>query len=190
MRRSCMNAPSTPYSLKSAIVITQPTIDDLSTIRYIHAQSLRRAAAAWLDETAISAYDAFVYGPAYAADIEQALRKARFFGAYLNGQLIGTSGWSPIDDDTASARVRWCHVQNLFGGLGIGRSLLDVAEQHAEAFGHTSLIARATPSSTTFFERAGYGVTAHGRREIGPNQTLPVTFLRKNLRPPTAPPLF
>lgn len=185
-----MTVPPPASSLKAAAKIATPTIDELSTIRYIHAQSLRRAAADWADETEVAAYDAYVYAPAYATDIEEALHAARFFGAYLGGQLIGTSGWSPVDDDTASARVRWCHILPLFGGLGIGRTLLHAAERDAEAVGHASLIARATPTAAAFFERAGYGITAHGRRDIGFRQSLPVTFLRKSLRPPRTPPLF
>lgn len=183
-----MTIPTPPRQI--AVTIAAPTIDEMSTIRYIQAQSLRRAAAAWADEAEIAAYDAYVYAPSYAADIEAAMLASRFFGAYLDGQLIGTSGWSPVDEDTASARVRWCHVQPLFGGLGIGRTLLHSAERHAEDVGHSQLVVRATPSSTSFFERAGYGVTAHGRRDVGQHQSLPITFLRKNLRSPLAPPLF
>jgi GNAT superfamily N-acetyltransferase len=177
-------------SLKAAVTIATPSIDELSTIRYIHAQSLRRAATAWADEAEIAAYDGYIYAPDYAAGIEQAVHAARFFGAYLGGALIATSGWSSIDDDTASARIRWCHVQPLFGRLGIGSSLLHAAETDAANFGHISLVARTTPTATAFFERAGYGITSHGKRDIGSNQTLPVTFLRKNLRPPRTPALF
>jgi hypothetical protein len=54
--------------------------------------------------------------------------RARDRGVYVwrrlcRDQLVATCGWTPVDD-TVVARIRWCHVQPMFGGLGIGSALL------------------------------------------------------------------
>ena len=172
------------------VAITAPTIDALSAIRYVHAQALRRAAGDWASDEAITAYVAHIYSPLYATGVEAAIRSQRLFGAHIDGRLVGTCGWSPNDDDTSVARVRWCHVEPMFAGMGLGAALLTHAESEAEAAGHASLVARSTPNAAAFFERFGYGITAHGTRNIGPKFSLPVTFLRKHLRAPSMPAPF
>lgn len=180
--------PSHPRHLE--VAITAPTIDALSAIRYVHAQALRRAAGDWASDEEIAAYVAHVYSPGYATGIEAAIQSQQLFGAHIDGRLVGTSGWSSFDDDTSVARVRWCHVEPIFAGMGLGAALLSHAESAAEAAGHTGLVARSTPNAAAFFERFGYGITAHGTRNIGPKLSVPVTFLRKHLQAPLMPAPF
>lgn len=175
------DVPAAPRSVREAATIAPVTIDDLSHVRYVHGQSLRASVAGWARDDELAAYSAYVYGPVYGADLEVAVRAGRLHGAYLGAQLLGTAGWSSAPDDTLSARIRWCHVQPMFSGLGLGLALLSQAETHAAGAGHTTLIARSTPDAAGFFERAGYGITAHGTRTVAANRTLPVVFLRKHL---------
>ena len=96
----------------------------------------------------------------------------------------------PFVQGSDVARIRWCHVLGLYGRKGIGRRLLGEVEGAIEATGHTSLIVRATPNAVEFYERAGYGVTSYGTRLVPPDRSLPVAFLRKNLKAPGAATLF
>lgn len=177
-----MNEFAPPHPSRLATTIITPSIDELSSIRYVHAQSLRNVASAWTGAEDAAAYAELVYTPAYGGDIEHAIRASTFFSAYVGDQLVGTSGWSPVDGEDEVARIRWCHVQPMFAKLGIGLSLLLTAERTAEDHGYTSLVARATPNAAGFFERAGYGITSHGTRPLPGGRNFPVTFLRKRLR--------
>ncbi len=181
---SALHLPRSPVS------IAPVSIDELSTVRYIHAQSLRSAAAGWASDDELALYAAHIYSPDYAEAIEHAIAASRLGGGYVADQLVATCGWTPVDEDTVVARIRWCHVQPMFGGLGIGSALLAHIEAQAEDAGHTTLVARSSPDAAGFFERAGYGVTAHGTRAVGNGRSFPLVYLRKNLGPTEVPALF
>ena len=175
-------SPSDPKIANTAPII-RATIDHLSAIRYIHAQSLRAATLRWADAKAAEAYVELVYAPAYSIDIERAINTGRCFGAMIDGRLVGTCGWSPAEEAGAAARIRWCHVLPIFTGLGLGRSLLSAVEAAAEDDGCWTFIARSSQQAVRFFEVSGYGITAHSTRMVGAH-SLPVTYLRKSLRAP------
>lgn len=170
--------------------IIHATVDLLSTIRYVHAQSLRAAVLTWAEEKQAQAYVDFVYAPAYCAPIERAIATGRCFAALVDGRVVGTCGWSPMEDHSPQARIRWCHVLPMFGRLGIGRRLLATVEAAAVSEDYFTFVVRSTPHAVGFFETAGYGVTAQGMRVLGNNESLPVTYLRRNTRAPLSAPLF
>jgi GNAT superfamily N-acetyltransferase len=154
------------------------TVDDYSTVRYIHASSIRLNAAHMLADTEIQAFTEHVYSDAYASQ----LARARLVGAIIDGELIGTAGWSIGDDSGSGARIFGLHVRPLFTKLGIGQRLLETVESAAHAAGFDTFSARATVNSTTFFERHGYVVTSHGHYAISPDRGLPVAYMRKDMR--------
>ena len=164
--------------------IIRANIDHLSTIRYVHAQSLRAAVLGWGGEKLAQAYVDLAYSTRYAQSIERAIAADRCFAAMIDRQIIGTSGWAPMQDNSPVARIKWCHVLPIFGRVGIGGKLLAIAEAAAAAEGCSTFIVRATPHAVRFFETAGYGVTAHGTLTIGNNETVPVTYLRRSLHAP------
>ncbi len=170
--------------------IIRANIDHLSTIRYVHAQSLRAAVLGWAGEKLAQAYVDLAYSARYAQSIERAIAADRCFAAMIDRQIIGTCGWSPMEDNSPIARIRWCHVLPMFGRVGIGGKLLATAEAAAASEGYSTFIARATPHAVKFFETAGYGVTAHGTLTIGNNETVPVTYLRRSLHAPASAPLI
>ncbi len=187
-----MNEPP-PHSLSPAITappVIRATIDQLSTIRYIHAQSLRAAVLNWAGEEEVQAYTAHVYAPAYSRSIETAIGAGRCLAALIDHQIVGTCGWSPVEDGNPVARVRWSHVLPLYGRMGIGRRLLAAVETAAEDEGYKTFVARSTPHAVGFFEHAGYGVTAHGTRILGKDCSVPITYLRKSLIAPVAATYF
>jgi GNAT superfamily N-acetyltransferase len=162
------------------------TIDQLSTIRFIHAQSLRTAALSWAADEDIAAFVAHAYTPAYVQQIEASIVARRFLAATVNGRLVGTCAWQAVEDERSVARIRWNHVLPMFGRMGIGRHLLRAVETAAEDEGQLTFVARALPHAVRFYETAGYGITAHGSRSVAPDRTLPVTYLRKSLRAPVS----
>ena len=164
--------------------IIHATIDHLSTIRYVHAQSLRAATLSWADEKQAQAHADFVYAPAYSAPIERAITDAHLFAALIDGRVVGTCGWSAMEDHSPIARVRWCHVLPMFSRLGIGRRLLATVEASAESEGYFTFVAQSMPAAVGFFEIAGYGVTAQGTRTLGNSESVPVTYLRRSIHAP------
>jgi GNAT superfamily N-acetyltransferase len=161
--------------------IIHATIDHLSAIRYVHAQSLRAAALTWADENQAQAYASFIYAPEYSSPMERAIGSHRLFAASIDGRIVGTCGWSPMEDHSPIARIRWCYVLPMFSRLGIGRRLLSATEASAEAEGYLTLVVEATPDAVGFFETAGFGVTAQGTRSLPGAESLPVTYLRRRL---------
>lgn len=186
-----MNDEQSPISTPAGrFVITAPTIDELSTIRYVHAQSLRAAALRWAGDDEIAAFTDYIYSFDYGEAVATAIYNHTLGSIRADGRLVATCGWSPISDEADAARVRWCHVLPMFANMGMGAALLAHAETAAEDYGHTTLVARASPNAVGFFERYGYNITSHGTRAMGAGHTLPVTFLRKHLRPPRSPAIF
>jgi GNAT superfamily N-acetyltransferase len=177
-------------AILAATTLALVPIDEMSAVRYVHSRSLRDGGYGWSTEEELDDYVAYINSPAYGDEIVQAIGGGRLLGAWIDRRLIGTAGWSPLVPGSPVARIRWCHVLALYGHMGIGRRLLAEVEAAAEAIGHTSLIARATPNATSFFESAGYGITSYGTRLVPPDRSVPVTFLRKNLRAPPAATLF
>ena len=158
------------------VVVIEPLgIDDLSTVRYIHATSIRLHAAQVLSDDEIKAFTDHVYSDAYAGQ----LSRVRLFGARIDGELVGTSGWSFGDDSASGARISSLHVRPLFTRIGIGHALLAAAEAAATVAGFDSFSARATLNSVRFFEHHGYVVTSHGLYPMRPDVGLPVAFMRK-----------
>jgi GNAT superfamily N-acetyltransferase len=179
--------PDKDCTLISAADVRPIGIDDLSTVRYIHAAALRTPAASRLSETEIAAFAAYVYSDAYTGLLVEAARAKRLLGATVGEDLVGTAGWSPADDRGAVARLICVFVLPLFAGCGLGRLLALAAEDQARRAGFRCFTVRATLNASGFFTQLGYEVSSRGVWALGPGQSLPVTFLRKRL--PGAPPL-
>jgi GNAT superfamily N-acetyltransferase len=167
-------------ALAAAVVLRRIEVEHLSTVRYIHASSLRLHAAQVLSEDEISAFSTHVYTAAYG---EHLLRQ-QLFGAFADNELLGTAGWTVADDTGTSVRLRSIFVRPLFTGMGLGRRLVHGVEEDARAAGFHAFSVRATLNAAPFFERLGYAVTSHGVRPLFGDKTLPVAFMRKIEPPP------
>lgn len=162
-------------SLASAAELRRVDVEHLSTVRYIHAAALRLQAAHVLSEEEIAAFTDHVYSAAYS----ESLQRQALIGAFVDGELIGTAGWTVSDDTGTSVRLRSVFVRPLFTGMGVGRRLVDHVESDARSAGYEAFSVRATLNAITFFERLGYTITSHGVRPLFGNRTLPVAFMRK-----------
>jgi GNAT superfamily N-acetyltransferase len=157
-------------------------IDELSTVRYIHAAALRAQAKSCLSEADVTTFTRYVYSDAYTRCLSEAARTNRLIGAVIARELIGTAGWLPANDSGTIARMHGVFVRPLFTGGGIGRKLALAAEEQARRAGFSVFTVRATLNAVEFFSRLGYEASSRGAWTLGPKQILQVAFMRKHLR--------
>ena len=171
--------PGNDLSLADAAEIQSVGIDDLSSVRYIHATSLRMLAASQLTEAEIAAVADYVYAGAYSRALAEAVRSKQMIGAWIGPDLVGTAGWSPADDSGATARIWGVSVLPLFRRAGLGHRLVTGAENDARRAGFSAFALRSTSNATGFFAQLGYEISSHGVWALTPEVSLPVAFLRK-----------
>lgn len=172
-----------------AVEVSPALIDDMSSIRHLHASSARRLAAGMLSETEIAAFVDHIYSEAYSSRVAEVVLARRLATARLHGELIGTAGWTPANDSGAVARLIAVFVSPLYAQRGIGKVLVQSAETQARAAGFSIFTMRAPLGASGFFERIGYDVASHGVWPLTRDAALPVAFLRKTDPVTTRPPL-
>jgi putative acetyltransferase len=151
------------------------TIDEYSLVRQLHASAIRSFAA---DQLAIDEVDALlehIHSPEYTDRIHS----SNTLGAWIEGELAATCGWSAADDTGHTARIVHLHVSPLFSGGGLGRLMLSLAEDAAMSAGFMQLGVRAIASGAPFLTHMGYEVTSHGVQPLPQGVSVPVVFLRK-----------
>lgn len=173
-----------PSSIERAIDIAAVPIDDMSALRHLHASSARRLAAGMLTDSEIAAFVQHVYSSGYSTRLADVVVAGRMVGARLNGELVGTAGWLPANDNGATARLIGVFVSPLYARLGIGRRVVDAAETDARRAGFSTFTIRAPLGSSGFFEHIGYHAASHGVWPLTRDVALPVAFLRKVDPPP------
>jgi GNAT superfamily N-acetyltransferase len=162
--------------LADALELRPVTIDDLSSVRFIHASAFRLLANACYPEEEIAAFAGFVYTQPYA----DLVRGENLLAGYLGNEMVATAGWAPADDSGLSARIRSVYVRPLFTGIGIGRRMALEAESWARKSGFRSFGARVTLNAVGFFETLGFEVSSHGVQLLPGDRGLPVSFMRKS----------
>lgn len=160
----------------AAVRLSPIGLDDLSSVRYVHATAFSARIAPALLDTESKAWLAQFYAPAYT----ERLIRTGLMGAWIGRDLIGTAGWSPHPTAAATARLGDLFVLPLFTGCGIGRRLLDTMEASAAASGYRLARADVPPCTAGFFEALGYRMISRGVRDVPP-ATLPVVFLAKDI---------
>jgi GNAT superfamily N-acetyltransferase len=155
--------------------------DNLSDVRYLHAQSLKNLAGGELTDDEFAVAKAYVYSTKYVDTLGAAIRRRQLFGSWIGDVLVGTAGWSTMEDANTVARIRSIFVSPLYTRLGLAQQMLAHVEVHATAAGFTTYSVRSMANAAGFFVRQGYTVTSHGVRTLLPDRTVPVTFLRKSV---------
>jgi putative acetyltransferase len=176
------------HGLAKTVSIRLVSLDEYANVRHLHARSMANQSAESLAQTEIDAFLSLVRSPAYS----DLLRLESLYGAFLDGQLIGTASWQVNGDDGQAARISSVFVDPMFMRLGIGGRLLMEVEGRAFQSGFNQLGISATLNAVPFFERAGYQVASRGVKNLAPGCALPVAFLRKSVprlarTPRTAP---
>lgn len=130
-----------------------------------------------LSDAEIAAFLAHVGSPAYS----DCLVAEEVYGAFVDGQLVGTASWQVNGDDGETARIASVFVHPLFARLGIGGRLLAEVEGRARRSGFDQLGTSSTINAVAFFERYGYQEASRGVIAFGADCWLPVAFLRKRV---------
>ncbi|MGZ3449266.1 MAG: GNAT family N-acetyltransferase [Polyangiales bacterium] len=115
------------------------------------------------------------------------LEDGTYFAAELEGELVGCGGWSarvPTIQErflpVPRGEVRAMFVAPEHAGRGVGRALLEAAEQAISAAGFVDAYLVATRSGLAFYERAGYSPLGEHAISLG-DLDLPLTFMRRRL---------
>ena len=137
------------HGLAKAITIRVVGLDEYSHVRNLHARAMSSESADCLTEAEIAAFIAFVRSPAYS----DLLRGESLYGAFIDGQLIGTASWHVNGDDGQVARISSVFVDPMFMRLGIGGQLLIEVEARAFQSGFNQLGISSTINAVPFFER-------------------------------------
>jgi GNAT superfamily N-acetyltransferase len=160
--------------LADAVVLRSIGLDEYSVVRFVHDASFRAHCAAHLSEDDVKAFRAHVNSPRYIDE----LQLEDLIGAWLDGELIGTAGWMPADDQGLCARIGSLFVRPLFSHIGIGKLLLAEAESRARRAGFKEFSTRVMPHAVPFLQRVGYEVTSRGVQPFG-KVSCAVAFMRK-----------
>jgi GNAT superfamily N-acetyltransferase len=166
-------------NLLEAVEVGQAAIDEMSSVRHLHASSAKRLAAGMLSESEIAAFVDHIYTDGYSARISDVVAAGRLSTARLAGELIGSAGWLAANDSGAVARLIGVFVSPLYARHGIGRLLVAAAEAQARQAGFATFTVRAPLGASAFFEHLGYEAASHGVWPLTRDVALPVAFLRK-----------
>ena len=150
-------------------------IDDFSALRYLYAKSLIAQTADAVSDEQAAALIRLIYSPDYS----DLVMDEEVIGAWLDGELVGSAAWHPGREPTGVARIGPVFVRH--PRFGIGRLLLGEVETRAQRSGFRQFATWSTIEAVPFFERHGYQVTSRGAKAFAPGQSLPVTFLRKDV---------
>ena len=166
-----------PTRLDERLSLRPIGIDDFSSLRYLHATSLRAQTLEVLSDEELAAFIRLVYSPVYTS----LLMKEEVYGSWLDGELIGTVSWHAGGSSGSTASIGGIFVRH--PRLGIGRRLLAEAEARVHQSGFERLSACATANAVPFFLKFGYEPVSRGVRSLSVECVLPVTFVKKRLPP-------
>jgi GNAT superfamily N-acetyltransferase len=164
--------------LDDRLLLRPVAIDDYAEIRHLHAAAMRAATVGVLSELEVAAFVRLVH----SADYPAIVMKEDVFGAWLDGELVGTASWQTNAANGHTARIGSIFVRH--PRFGIGRRLVTEVEKRAHQSGFDRLAAGVTANAVPFFERLGYTIASHGVKTYAAGCSLPVTFLRKELTGP------
>jgi predicted GNAT family N-acyltransferase len=96
-------------------------------------------------------------------------------GAFEEDKMLGCC--MLIKQDAATCRLRQMAVQNNLRGKGIGRALMNFAENIARDLGYKKIVMHARKTATGFYEKQGYRVCGSEFEEV----TIPHFLMEKDL---------
>ncbi len=149
-------------------------LDALSEIQALHALSFKTLARRAHTAKQIAAYTNMTQSDAYRADLEAGhLLMARF-----GDQVVATAGWIEWPGKNAVAQLGKVFVHPDMSSAGLGRRMVQAAENAARRQGFKKFAVRASKNTTSFYERMGY---LPGKPEtfMTGGEKLPVTLMKK-----------
>ena len=175
--RMAQASSTRPTALDERLRLRPIGLDDFSNLRYLHVAALRAQTLDVLSEEEAAAFQRLVYSPAYVSLV----MREEVYGAWLEGELVGTVSWHAGGNVGSTASIGGIFVRH--PRLGIGRRLLAEAETRVHQSGFERLSACATANALPLFLRYGYEEVSRGVRSLSVGCVLPVTFVKKRLPP-------
>ena len=96
-------------------------------------------------------------------------------GCFENDKIMGCCMLKKVDKQTM--RLRQMAVNSGLQGKGVGRALVNFAENIALDFGYTTMMLHARSSAVGFYQKLGYQVTGEPFMEV----SLPHRLMEKKL---------
>jgi putative acetyltransferase len=165
----------TRLNLSACVTLRPVGVDDVSSVRHVHVSSFQVLSGEHHTQEETAAFADMIRRPEYGREV----LNNNVYGAWIDGQIVGTAGWCPGDNRCRTARIRQVFVEPLFAGAGIGGLLLMDAENRALRAGFHLFSVRVAVSAVPFFERHGYIVSSHGVLPTPAGVGMPVVFMRK-----------
>jgi len=163
--------------IPAEISISPIAPSDIDAVRSLHKAAWVELAGASHSDQQNQAHLSLIDSDEYAnALLSNNLLLARNGSA----ELLATAGWCPHDTGTAIARIRKVFVRPNTAGTGLGRHIVEAAEQIAKEAGFKSFFVRANANAEGFYARLGYTFIERGEMPAG-GVALPVVFMEKRL---------
>jgi GNAT superfamily N-acetyltransferase len=150
-------------------------VDDWSDVRYVHGSSFRTFIGPHVAPVAGEAFMAALAEPGYV----DRLAASNLYGAWLDRQLVGTSGWQPSPGRDRVAEITGLFVSPLFTYMGIGSALLAHTEDQARQAGYRAFLSTVPSVSVAFLLRFGYDLVAQGISFSAGQHDEPMFVMRK-----------
>ena len=166
-------------SITNMITVKPSTIDDFASIRYLHRLSVKVLGTAYHSDMELAARMALIETGQYAKE----LLYQKLQTAWIQNELVGTSGWTEHDPTEKSAYITSIYTHPLFAREGIGSMMLKKAETSAREAGFTTLMVRANLNASSFFTARGYELIVHDTEAAGTEIFLPVAIMQKQVKP-------
>ena len=157
--------------------ITLLTLDDLSSVRHVHATTFRTFSASMLSDSEIEATIRYIY----SQDHLDYLMSHDVYVARIENNVAGTISLVPYRGDAKSARINEMLVHPLYQRMGVGSHLLEVCETDALKKGYCELLTRTISQGEGFMLMHGYHATSHGNLRLKSNVEIRVVYMRKTL---------
>ena len=149
---------------------------DVDAVRRLQAESFAALATALHSPAQIAAHVALIMAPDYARDL---LSNNLLVAEAPDGALVATAGWCRVPDDDAVARLRKVFVAPDRAGQGLGRRMVEAAEQAARDAGFSRFRVRANANAEAFYARLGYRPVRREEMPTAGGVALPTVIMVK-----------
>lgn len=149
---------------------------DLDAVRKLQADSFAALAGDIHSPAQIAAHVALIMAPDYAGDL---LSNNLLVAEAPDGALVATAGWCRVADDDAVARLRKVFVAPDRAGQGLGRRMVEAAEQAARDAGFHRFRVRSNANAEAFYAKLGYRPVRREEMPTAGGVALPTVIMVK-----------
>jgi predicted N-acetyltransferase YhbS len=149
---------------------------DLEAVRRLQAESFAALAGAIHSPAQIAAHVDLIMAPDYAGEL---LSNNLLVAEAPDGTVVATAGWCRVPDDDGVARLRKVFVAPERAGQGLGRRMVEAAEEAARAAGFRRFRVRANANAEAFYARLGYSPVRREEMPTAGGVTLPTVIMVK-----------